>query len=300
MKKTIIMFSGQGSQYSGMGKDLYDKYSVVKKLYTMASDILNIDFVKLCFYSDNEELIKTQNAQLTTFLLSYSMYQVYLEMFQIIPLAVCGHSLGEITALSVSKVITFEDTLRIVQKRGLLMSDDSKVKKGKMFAVFNASIQSLENLCNDMKKAGKYITIANYNSNSQTILSGEESITTEDLKKKLACKTVFPLRVSGAFHSKLMSPIAEEFYEYIKKFKYFEPMIPIISSINAEISDGSIDVLNCLKTQLISPVRWSKVMEKFMDLDVSEAVEIGPKEVLAKFSKENLPNIKSVFAKQYL
>lgn len=297
MKKIIIMFSGQGSQYPGMGKDLYDRYNIVKKLYSMASDILNVDLAKLSFYSDHKELIKTQNAQLTTFLLSYATYQVYLQKFESVPFAVCGHSLGEITALTVSNAISFKDALKIIQKRGLLMSDDSKVKKGKMLAVFNIPIQKLENLCNDIRNTCGYITIANYNSSSQYILSGENSAI-ENLKEKLKNEIVFPLKVSGAFHSELMRPIAEEFYNYLKKFQYSPLMIPIISSIDGKIYDN-LDIASHLKLQLTSSVYWKKVMKTFKDLNIDKAIEIGPKEVLAKFVKEDIPKVNSAFIKQY-
>lgn len=297
MKKIIIMFSGQGSQYPGMGKDLYDRYNIVKKLYSMASDILNVDLAKLCFYSDHKELIKTQNSQLTTFLLSYATYQVYLQKFESVPFAVCGHSLGEITALTVSNAISFKDALKIIQKRGLLMSDDSKVKKGKMLAVFNISIQKLENLCNDIRNTCGYITIANHNSSSQYILSGENSAI-ENLKEKLKNEIVFPLKVSGAFHSELMRPIAEEFYNYLKKFQYSPLMIPIISSVDGKIYDN-LDIASHLKLQLTSSVYWKKVMKTFKDLNIDEAIEIGPKEVLAKFVKEDIPKVNSAFIKQY-
>ena len=297
MKKTIIMFSGQGSQYPGMGKDLYDRYNIVRKLYSMASDVLNVDLAKLCFYSDGKELVKTQNSQLATFLLSYATYQVYLQKFETVPFAVCGHSLGEITALTVSNAISFKDALKIIQKRGLLMSDGSKIKEGGMLAVFNTPIQKLENLCNEIKNAGRYITIANYNSSSQCILSGEKSAI-ENSKEILKDEMTFPLKVSGAFHSELMEPITEDFFNYTKEFQYSAPMIPIISSIDGEVYDN-LDIPSHLKFQLTNSGHGTKVMAKFENLNIDEVIEIGPKEVLAKFAKEDIPQINSAFIKQY-
>ena len=177
------------------------------------------------------------------------------------------------------------------------MSDDSKVKKGKMLAVFNIPIQKLENLCNDIRNTCGYITIANYNSSSQYILSGENSAI-ENLKEKLKNEIVFPLKVSGAFHSELMRPIAEEFYNYLKKFQYSPLMIPIISSIDGKIYDN-LDIASHLKLQLTSSVYWKKVMKTFKDLNIDKAIEIGPKEILAKFVKEDIPKVNSAFIKQY-
>ena len=299
MEKTVIMFSGQGAQHVGMGKKIYERYDVVKKLYSLSSDVLNLDFKNLCFNSDVQELTKTKNAQLATFVMSYAVYQAYLQKFEIVPFALCGHSLGEITALTVSNVIRFVDALKIIEKRGDLMSDFSKVKKGRMLAVHNMSVELIQDLCDSIKKEEKFITIANYNSNNQIILSGEDTAI-EVAIQKLKGKSIIPLKVSGAFHSMLMEPITNDFYDYLNNFNYFSPMIPVISSVDGNLHDDVTKIPEHLKKQLTGSVLWIKVMEKIKELKVSKVIEIGPKEVLLKFAKDNIPEIDSFFAEEIL
>jgi len=293
------MFVGQGSQYAGMGKKLYDRYEIVKKIYVAASDILKFSVSDLLFEKDGQELMQTKNAQLATFILSYATYQAYLEKFEKVPMALCGHSLGEITALTCSNVIQFNDALKIIEKRGELMSDVRKIKKGRMLAVQNESVEFLENLCASINKCDKFITIANYNSNKQIILSGEDDAI-EMAQEQLKGKIAIPLHVSGAFHSEMMTPIANDFYEYLNSFEYFSPMIPIVSSVDGIVYDDVMNVPEHLQVQLTKPVLWTTVMNVIKELEPTTAIEIGPKEVLAKFMQENANVVSTRFADSIL
>lgn len=288
MKNTAFIFSGQGSQYVGMGKNLYNKYKVVSDIFEEASDVLHMNMKKMLFEGDLATLTDTKNAQPAILTVGYAAYQAFIEKYGVIPNVLAGHSLGEITALTASNAIIFSDALHIVKKRGELMQEASHKTKGGMLSIYNVDIQTLLSICNEVSKGSKKVVISNYNSISQTVLSGDvQSI--EEVQKIIEKEggIAIKLNVSGAFHSPLMADAADEFKRYLKSFVYREIMIPVISNIDAQIYENEYLIEEKLTSQLTYPVLWTKVIEKIKSTKVDYIVESGPKEVLVKMLKRD-------------
>lgn len=292
MEKVALIFSGQGSQYLGMGKSLYDRYDIVKKIYSQASEILNLDIPSLCFDSNLAELTKTQNTQVAIFTTSYAAYQAYLQEIGQVPYILAGHSLGEYTALTAANVIRFSDALHIVRKRGELMNKAAEQQDGGMAAILGTSVETIHEICELLNQQGKSISVSNYNSNKQTIISGQKSaieLATEKLNYYKA--TVIPLQVGGAFHSLLMQPVKTEFQHFLESFVYFPFMLPVISSVDGKMYADESVIVDYLTKQLTSPVHWTRVMDKMRELGVTKVIESGPKNILQKFILDYIPNI---------
>lgn len=295
MEKVALIFSGQGSQYLGMGKSLYDRYDIVKKIYSQASDVLNFDISSLCVSSNLAELTKTQNAQVAIFTTSYAAYQAYLQETEQVPYVLAGHSLGEYTALTTANVIRFSDALHIVRKRGELMNKAADQQDGGMAAVLDASVETIYEICESLNKQGKSINISNYNSSKQTIISGQISAIELATEKLNAYKAnVIPLQVGGAFHSLLMQPVKTEFQHFLESFVYFPFMLPVISSVDGEMYADETVIVDYLTKQLTSPVHWTRVMDKIKESGVTKVIETGPKDILKKFILDYITNISCV------
>lgn len=288
MKDTVFIFSGQGTQYVGMAKELCNKFKVVSDIFEEASDILKLDIKKLFFQGDLKKLTDTKNAQPAILTAGYAAYQAFIEEYGIIPSFMAGHSLGEITALTAANAIIFSDALHIVKKRGELMHNASEKTKGSMAAVYNLDLNKLNEICEYVTGKNKKVVVSNLNSKSQTVISGSKEGINEAIKLiEKEDFTAIELNVSGAFHSPLMEEAAYGFNKYLKSFVFRELMIPVISSVDGKVYQNESIIEEKLTSQLTQPVLWTKVIEEIMQKKPSLIIESGPKDVLTKMLKRD-------------
>ncbi len=285
MKKKIgAIFPGQGSQYVGMGKDLYENFSLAKKFYDEACEILNFDIKKISFEGNEEELRKTSITQPAVLLHSIVCLELLKELKKESFDLVMGHSLGEYTALYCAGVFDFPTVLKLVRKRGELMEKAGQKKPGTMAAIIGSSEEKIKEIC---KKVSGVCVLANYNSPSQIVIAGEINAVKEacELLKKEAVKVVM-LPVSGAFHSPLLESAYLEFKEYLSQFNFCEPKIPIVMNATGEICYDKKIIKKNLEIQIISPVLWYKSIKTAFDYGCRVFYEIGPGKVLSGLVKK--------------
>jgi len=274
-----FVFPGQGSQYVGMAKKIPES-SLKKELFTKASEILNFDLLELCDNGPNEKLTATENAQPALFTVS-SIYDLMFKEKKIKPEIVAGHSLGEYSALFSAGVFTFEEGVKLVRKRGLLMKEASEKAPGKMLAVIGLSDEKINDVINKASKFG-VIVAANFNSPGQVVLSGADSAITEaaTIAKENGARLAKILNVSAPFHSPLMAPIVKEMSQYIDSIHFNNPEVPIVQNVTGEITTDASEIRENLKKQLTGAVLWTKSVLTMQKNGVDEFYETGPKNVL--------------------
>ena len=277
-----ILFPGQGSQIVGMGRDLSDALPTCKAMFERANEVVGYDLSSICFDGPQEELNLSHHAQLGIFVSSVAAYMAIEERGQIGNMDyLAGHSLGEWTALHVAGVVGFEDTLRILQARGSYMQAACEDTPGAMLAVMNVSGERLIEIAAEAK-----CFVANFNSLSQTVLSGRiETIEkAEELAKEAGAKRTVRLPVAGAFHSPLMASAAEKMDLFLSSITFQEPQIPVISNVTGRVHE--VEHLQArMVEQIISSVRWVACVEFLVRAGVQQSVECGPGKVLAGLIK---------------
>lgn len=274
----VFMFSGQGSQYVGMGKELYENYETAKNILDEADQILDFNLKEMIFEGPESELNNTKNTQPAIYTVS-AMVKAVLAEKGIKAAAAAGHSLGEYSALYAAGVLTFEEGLKLVRRRGELMDQADPEGKGTMAAVIGLSAEEVETVLNEI--AG-IVTIANYNSPGQIVISGEvEAVgAAEELLAEKGAKRVIPLSVSGAFHSPLMEPAKEELKNTIEAVEFNDAKIPLIANVEADYVKESSEIKLALIKQLDNSVRWVETIERFKEDGYQDYIEVGPGRVL--------------------
>lgn len=286
MTKIAFLFPGQGSQFVGMGKDLYNNYESAKKVFDTADLVLGRSISKLCFEGPEENLrqtISTQPAIVTT---SIAALEAFKES-GIKADYTAGHSLGEYCAMYASGVMDLETTLKAIQKRAELMS---LVKGGCMAAVINATEEQLKAGLEEGRKNG-YVDIANYNSPYQVVITGDSDAVKAAGDYMLAngVKKVVPLAVSGAFHSKYTKDAGGKFEEFVEKLPLCDAQIPVITNVDADITTKAEDFRIKMPKQIYSSVQWTQTVQKMVSKGVQMFIEIGPGRVLAGLVKKTVP-----------
>jgi len=283
-----FVFPGQGSQTVGMGKEFYASYEKAKEIFKKADEILNFPLSSYCFEGPVDKLAATsitQPAVLTTSIVCLSIFKSFLD---IKPLLVMGHSLGEYTALVAAKAVSFEDSLRVVQKRAALMEEFSK-KEYTMAAVLNIDKERLLNLC---KKTKFKVELANFNTEKQIVVSGSkkgiEAIKVE--VEKLGGRVIF-LNVSGPFHSSFMKEASLKFEDILKDIVIKDAAIPIVSNVSAEIIKFKEDIYDSLEKHMCHPVLWQKSVLKALFIGVKIFIEFGPGKILSSLIKKIDKNV---------
>jgi [acyl-carrier-protein] S-malonyltransferase len=290
-----VIFPGQGSQLVGMGKDLYDKYNLVQNLFQEADDTLRFSLSSLILNGPKEDLDLTENTQPAIFLISYSIFRLIKEEFNINLNKAnffAGHSLGEYSALASAGALSFSDTLKILKIRGNAMQSSVPKGVGGMVAVLGSEIEIIENFISENKT--KYeCYIANDNSAGQIVLSGN----LEDLEKimidlKLANIKNIKLPVSAPFHCKLMNKATIVMNEEIAKLNFEEPKNVLISNVTGKEISNSNELKDLLVKQIESRVRWRESVLLMIDKGINQFIEIGPGKVLSGLIKRIDKNVK--------
>jgi [acyl-carrier-protein] S-malonyltransferase len=277
------VFPGQGAQFVGMGKDLYDRSKVANEMFTLANSLLGFSITDLMFSGTDEDLKQTRVTQPAIFLHSTILATVLGNSFK--PDMVAGHSLGEFSALVANKTLTFEDGLILVSKRAKAMQKACEKTPSTMAAILGLDDKTVEEICASIEEV---VVPANYNSPGQIVISGSnEGIdkAIEILKEKGA-KRAIKLSVGGAFHSPLMEPARIELEEAIKNTTFSKPICPVYQNVNANPSiDPDIIKLN-LVSQLTSPVRWTQSVINMISGGATSFIEVGPGNVLSGLVKK--------------
>jgi [acyl-carrier-protein] S-malonyltransferase len=277
------VFPGQGAQFVGMGKDLYERSSVAKKMFEKANSILGFRITELMFAGTDEDLKQTKVTQPAIFLHSTILAAVLDESFK--PGMVAGHSLGEFSALVANKTLTFEDGLVLVSKRAMAMQKTCEKKPSTMAAIIGLDDSVVEDVCSSISEV---VVPANYNSPGQIVISGSnEGIdrAIEALREKGA-KRALKLPVGGAFHSPLMEPARIELEEAIKSTNFVKPVCPVYQNVNAQPSTDPDVIKANLVAQLTSPVKWTQTVINMIIGGATSFTEVGPGCVLQGLIKK--------------
>lgn len=272
-----LLLPGQGSQFVGMGVDLYERFLACRDVYERVEDILELPIKRLSFEGPEEELRQTRYTQPA--ILAHSL-AVLAVLPRLQPVLTAGHSLGEYSALYAAGCLDFSSVLKLVKRRAELMFQEGEKRPGMMAAIIGLEGSVVEEVC---RQAEGVVVPANYNEPKQTVISGEPNAVQsamEIAKTKGAVKVV-PLPVSGAFHSPLLEDSAREFAEYLNQFPIRMPSFPVIMNVTGKPATTAEEVKTNLSWQLISPVRWVTVIESAKEMGCWEFIEVGPGRVLA-------------------
>lgn len=289
------VFPGQGSQFSGMGKDLYESNPTAKALFEKANDILGFRITDIMFNGTDEELKQTKVTQPAIFLHSVVLAST-LENFH--PDMVAGHSLGEFSALVANKTLSFEDALVLVSKRALAMQKACELNPSTMAAVLNLDDKVVEAICADITAAGNVVVAANYNCPGQLVISGSlegVNIACEKMKEAGA-KRALILPVGGAFHSPLMEPARIELEAAINATQFNTPICPVYQNVTASAVTDPSEIKRNLISQLTAPVKWTQTVENMISGGATTFTEVGPGKVLQGLVKKVNKDIEAVSA----
>lgn len=277
------VFPGQGAQFSGMGKDLYEQSPIAKELFDKANEILGFDITKIMFEGTDEELKQTKVTQPAIFLHSTILAAVLGDTFQ--PDMVAGHSLGEFSALVANGTLSFEDGLTLVYKRALAMQKACEAEPSTMAAILGLDDDVVEQICASINGV---VVAANYNCPGQLVISGAIPAVEEACAKltEAGAKRALLLQVGGAFHSPLMEPAREELAAAIEATTFNTPSCPVYQNVTATGVTDPTEIKKNLVDQLTAPVKWTQIMQQMIADGASEVIEVGPGKVLQGLFKK--------------
>lgn len=277
------VFPGQGAQFSGMGKDLYDNSDIAKTMFAKANEVLGFDITKIMFEGTDEELKQTKVTQPAIFLHSTILAACLGNDFK--PDMVAGHSLGELSALVANKTLSFEDGLRLVSKRALAMQEACEKEPSTMAAILGLDDEVVESICNDIDGI---VVPANYNCPGQLVISGAFPAVEKacEVLTEAGARRALMLPVGGAFHSPLMEPAREELAAAIESTIFSKPSCPVYQNVVASAVTSPEEIQKNLISQLTAPVRWTQTMYSMIADGAEEVIEVGPGKVLQGLFKK--------------
>jgi len=277
------VFPGQGAQFSGMGKDLYDNSEIAREMFAKANEVLGFDITKIMFEGTDEELKETKVTQPAIFLHSTILAATLGDAFQ--PDMVAGHSLGELSALVANKTLNFEDGLKLVSKRALAMQAACEAEPSTMAAILGLDDEVVEKVCEEIDGV---VVAANYNCPGQLVISGAVPAVEAACEKltEAGARRALILPVGGAFHSPLMEPAREELAAAIEATTFNEPVCPVYQNVVAAAVTDPAEIQKNLMVQLTTPVRWTQTMHAMIADGAEEVIEVGPGKVLQGLFKK--------------
>ena len=290
--KIGFLFPGQGSQSAGMGKDLYEKYECYRDVYEKVKKITGIDVAEITFGENNEKLNETKYTQISILTMSLAILEI-LKQNNINAEISAGLSLGEYTALIYSNLFTFEDGIKIVEKRGKYMQDFAPQGNWSMAAILGLEDEKVELACNKVTKG--FVKPVNFNCTGQVVISGEAEAVEEagEIAKELGAKKVRILNTSGPFHTEKLIESAEMLEKDLEKVNYQNFNTKVVKNLDGEFYKSNDDYKNILKKHIISPVKFSKCIQTMLENGIDTFIEIGPGKTLSGFVKrmQNNDNI---------
>lgn len=292
--KIGFIFPGQGSQYVGMGKDLYEKYDEVKKVYETASEILGIDIKELSFEGDEESLGQTKNTQIAILTMSLGILEI-LKKENISAVMASGLSLGEYTALIYAGYISFEDGIKIVRKRGELMQENVPEGKWQMAGIIGLEDEKAEEICKSIKSG--FVVPANYNCPGQVVISGEKEAVQEAMEKakEEGARKVVPLKTSGPFHTEKLEIAARKLKEELEKIEIkYNSKKKIIKNIDGKAYREEDDIKEILSKHVMSPVKFKDSIEEMLNMGIDTFIEIGPRKNTIRICKKSKQRCKNL------
>ncbi|MGN1301329.1 MAG: ACP S-malonyltransferase [Clostridia bacterium] len=284
--KIGFLFPGQGSQSVGMGKDIYDEYEIARKIYNDVQKITGVDVAKLSFEGPEESLNETKNTQLAILTMSLAILEI-LKQENIFPEISAGLSLGEYTALINSNVFSFEEGVKLVQKRGEYMQNLLPEGDWQMAAIIGMSEEQVNEVCKSVKSG--FVVPANYNCIGQIAISGEKTavLEAEQIANKMGAKKVRVLKTAGPFHTEKLTESSNALRKELEKVTINKFSTKVIKNIDGEVYKDTNDIREILAKHIISPVRFSKTLENMMLNGIDTFIEIGPRKNIIRLCKKN-------------
>jgi len=288
-KKIALLFPGQGSQVVGMGHDLYQEYDYVREIFDMVDEVTKSHISKLCFKGPMEDLTLTVNLQPAVTAVNLACLAV-LQKEGIHASLTAGHSLGEYSALAACEVATYENTLKLVFKRGRLMHREASKHKGAMHAIIGLDIEAVRSIVDEAKGKG-IVAVANHNAAKQIVITGAPDAV--EYASKIAgdkgAKAI-PLKVSGAWHSELIRGAEDDFRAFLNEISFGSPKTPVIFNVTADFESNPEKIKEIMANQLCNPVRWYDSVCKMQDEAIEVFAEVGPKKVLTGLLRKIIPD----------